>query len=206
MILMPDGSRAEEASVISGTTDPEMENGWERHQLQFTLATAGSVTVCAGITEGTGTLYVSGAQLETGNAANKLNLITNPGFELGSTSQPDCWNYAGDVTGSRVAGVTGKGRCVTISGRWDKSLYCSQTVHVSGKKDEVYSVSSWVKGCGIPGKKFSLSVKVTGTSGKEKWHHFNCIRTSLTGSLSAAYSVPKRLIKRSRYICITITR
>ena len=174
MILMPDGSRAEEASVISGTTDPEMENGWERHQLQFTLAAAGSVTVCAGITEGTGILYVSGAQLETGNAANKLNLITNPGFELGSTSQPDCWNYAGDVTGSRVAGVTGKGRCATISGRWDKSLYCSQTVHVSGKKDEVYSVSSWVKGCGIPGKKFSLSVKVTGTSGKEKWHHFNC--------------------------------
>ena len=32
------------------------------------------------------------------------------------------------------------------------------------------------------------------------------IRTSLTGSLSAVFSVPRRLIKRSRYICITITR
>ncbi len=42
-----------------------------------------SVTVCAGITEGTGTLYVSGAQLKQETLQNKLNLITNPGFELG---------------------------------------------------------------------------------------------------------------------------
>ena len=49
--------------------------------MTFILKKSEKITVAAGISQAAGTLWVSGMQLEAGEAANKLNLIMNTGFE-----------------------------------------------------------------------------------------------------------------------------
>mgnify|MGYP002227890837 CR=1 FL=1 len=59
------------------------------------------MTVFAGILGMTGTMYISGVQLEEGKAANKLNLLLNSGFETLSESAPANWTFSADVQGTK---------------------------------------------------------------------------------------------------------
>ena len=174
MILHADGSRSEGAERITGETEAKVDQGWERLAVTFTLAKSEKVTVFAGIFGTTGTLYVSGAQLESGKAANKLNLIMNPGFESVTSGNPDYWTYSADVTGSRLTEVAGRGKCGTMNGRWDKALSLWQSVMVSGKAGDVYHVSGWVKAYGIPGKRFVMGVQVIKKAGADQWVRVEC--------------------------------
>ena len=66
---------------LTGTTDSEFDNGWVRLTLTFTVAENNTkAEVFAGIANTTGTVWIDSIQLETGEVANKLNLIKNSGF------------------------------------------------------------------------------------------------------------------------------
>ena len=174
LIIHADGQTEEGELHITGTTDTTVEDGWERHSMTFILKKSEKITVAAGISQAAGTLWVSGMQLEAGEAANKLNLIMNTGFEQQTGTQPENWEYASAVTGDKLKDDLQRKKCAVLKGRRDAQLYCMQYVHVSGKKDEVYSVSGWMKGYGIPDKKYMIEVKVKGKSGNLKSYTFNC--------------------------------
>ncbi len=157
---------------IDYATDEEVDNGWERLSLTFQLEQEESVKVFAGIFGMKGTLYVSGVQLETGVVANKLNLIMNPGFEYCTNNVPDNWTFSGTATKSVV--TSERGRCAALTGDIEKNVSCMQGVSISGQEGDIFHLSCWVKGLGIPGKQFSISAAVIYSDDSVKWHHFKC--------------------------------
>lgn len=174
MVLLPDGTRIQSDRMLTEPTDSEVDGGWERISLTFTLAEQKTVTVFAGILGMTGTMYISGVQLEEGKAANKLNLLLNSGFETLSESAPANWTFSADVQGTKYKTDSTHGRCAVMAGRRDKALSCKQTVHVSGSEGDIYSLSCYVKGCGIPDKKFQLVAEVVYGNNDVKKHEFPC--------------------------------
>lgn len=87
---------------IDYVTDKNVDDGWERLVLTFQLPAEETISVFVGMTRARGTLLVSGVQLETGNVANELNLIHNPGFERCTNEAPDQWNSIRRHPGSKV--------------------------------------------------------------------------------------------------------
>ena len=72
-------------TVLTGTTDRSVNNGWSRLQLTFTVAADNTyVMVRAGLQNASGTVLLDCAQLEQGDTANKFNLIQNSSFANGN--------------------------------------------------------------------------------------------------------------------------
>ena len=49
-----------------------------------------------------------------------------------------------------------------------------QGINITGEEGDIFNLSCWVKGFGIPEKHFSLSAAVIYTDDSVKWHHFQC--------------------------------
>lgn len=171
-VIRGDKTRIYSDRLLTGDTDPKIDSGWERLSVGFTLTEKETVTACTVFEGMTGNLYISGAQLEQGKVANKLNLVQNASFEKCTGNVPDHWSYNGGVTGDKSKVTTDKGRCGCIKGNMDKALNCAQSTGMTGSEGEVYQLSGWVKGFGIPGKQYSLSAEVIYTDKTSKWYHF----------------------------------
>ncbi len=88
---------------LTGTTDSEFDNGWVRLTLTFTVAENNTkAEVFAGIANTTGTVWIDSMQLETGEVANKLNLIKNSGFQSTTNGKLDHWSFSETPAGSGV--------------------------------------------------------------------------------------------------------
>ncbi|WP_181771481.1 chitinase [Amycolatopsis pittospori] len=110
------------------------------------LALLSSLAVCLGVT-----FAVSGS-------ASAANILTNPGFELGTTSGWTCSGTSAVVTtpvhsGSRALSATPAGQ---------DNARCSQSVPV--KANTAYTLSAWVQGSYT-----YLGVTGTGTGDKNTW-------------------------------------
>ncbi|MFJ8915171.1 chitinase [Amycolatopsis sp. NPDC102389] len=110
------------------------------------LALLSSLAVCLGVT-----FAVSGN-------ASAANILTNPGFELGTTSGWTCSGASSVVTtpvhsGSRALSATPAGQ---------DNARCSQSVPV--KANTAYTLSAWVQGSYT-----YLGVTGTGTGDKNTW-------------------------------------
>ncbi len=157
---------------ITGTTDTTINEGWERLSLTFTLNTAETVTVWAGIFGAKGNAWFDNPQLETGDVANKVNLINNSGFEwLPSGSQiPQYWTTnAGSQTGYSSTNHRLGSRSATMTGEAGVLKNMVQGISVTGKEGDVFSLSGWVKGDVIPGRRSSFGAAVIYTNGSVKW-------------------------------------
>ena len=157
---------------ITGTTDTSINEGWERLSLTFTLNAAETVTVWAGIFGAKGNAWFDNPQLETGDVANKVNLINNSGFEwLPSGSQtPQYWTTnAGSQTGYSSTSHRWGSRSATMTGEAGVLKNMVQGISVTGKEGDVFSLSGWVKGDVIPGRRSSFGAAVIYTNGSVKW-------------------------------------
>lgn len=173
-ILHADGSRNVSEKLLKEDTDTAVDDGWERMALTFKLQKKETVTVFAGLFGRTGQVYVSGTQLEAGKAVNKLNLITNPGCDWMTGDMPDYWKKNEDISGGKTVMTNDKGRCFIIHGQRDKNPVFWQEVNITGKEGDIYNLSCWVKGCGIPDKRYAVSAAVLYDNAPTKWHHFAC--------------------------------
>ena len=158
--------------MVTGTTDTSINEGWERLSLTFTLNAAETVTVWAGIFGAKGNAWFDNPQLETGDVANKVNLINNSGFEwLPSGSQtPQYWTTnAGSQTGYSSTSHRWGSRSATMTGEAGVLKNMVQGISVTGKEGDVFSLSGWVKGDVIPGRRSSFGAAVIYTNGSVKW-------------------------------------
>lgn len=56
----------------------------------------------------------------------------------------------------------------------EQNLHLMQGINITGEEGDIFNLSCWVKGFGIPEKHFSLSAAVIYTDDSVKWHHFHC--------------------------------
>lgn len=173
-VIRADRTRIMGERCIDYVTDKNVDDGWERLVLTFQLPAEETISVFVGMTRARGTLLVSGVQLETGNVANELNLIDNPGFERCTNDVPDNWGFHAAATGNKSMITAGKGRCAVLNGQMEQQLHLSQAVNISGQEGDIFNLSCWVNGFGIPDKQFSVDAAVIYTDGTVKWHQLQC--------------------------------
>lgn len=173
-VIRADRTRIMGERCIDYVTDKNVDDGWERLILTFQLPAEETISVFVGMTRARGTLLVSGVQLETGNVANELNLIDNPGFERCTNEAPDNWGFHAAATGNKSMITADKGRCAVLNGQMEQQLHLSQAVNISGQEGDIFNLSCWVNGFGIPDKQFSVDAAVIYTDGTVKWHQLQC--------------------------------
>ena len=126
--------------------------------------------IYAGMSNASGTLYVDSAQLETGEVANKLNLIKNSGFQSTTNGKLDHWSFSETPSGSGVGSPPSHTQAAlinpTISGR--PKLF--QAINVQGKEGDVYSLSGWASTTGAkPGGEFRIGAAFIFDGAEPKW-------------------------------------
>lgn len=173
-VIRADRTRIMGERCIDYVTDKNVDDGWERLVLTFQLPAEETISVFVGMTRARGTLLVSGVQLETGNVANELNLIDNPGFERCTNEAPNQWEFHPAASGVKSVMTADKGRCAVLNGQMEQNLHLMQGINITGEEGDIFNLSCWVKGFGIPEKHFSLSAAVIYTDDSVKWHHFQC--------------------------------
>ncbi len=156
---------------ITGTTDSDFDAGWIRVSCTFTVAENNTrCNIYAGIANTTGTVWIDSAQLETGEVANKLNLIKNSGFQSTTNGKLDHWSFSETPAGSGVGSPPSHTQAAlinpTISGR--PKLF--QAINVQGKEGDVYSLSGWASTTGAkPGGEFRIGAAFIFDGAEPKW-------------------------------------
>jgi len=141
---------------ILGTTDSEINNGFQHVDVSFTLEDGESVDrVTAGLFNASGTVYIDSLQLEEGNTANQINLIDNSSFERNSGNNTSPNGYVVNPAVSSVCNAfscSGNMSCRIIGmGTSLRSIY--QLVTHDGKAGETYTVGGWAKANAVPNHK-----------------------------------------------------
>ena len=104
---------------LTGTTDTDFDDGWVRLTQTFTVVQDNTlVEISAGMSNASGTLYVDSAQLETGEVANKLNLIKNSGFQSTTNGKLDHWSFSETPAGSGVGSPPSHTQAALINPRF----------------------------------------------------------------------------------------
>ena len=118
------------------------ENGWSR--LVVTFDNAANTTVAATarlVTTGTGTTYIDCIQLERAQAASRFNLVENGDFRHSTR-----WSSLTGRTEETAAAPTLDANVYEITGNAREKNRISQTVQVSGSKDDTFVLTGWAKG------------------------------------------------------------
>ena len=149
------------SEFVTGTSDPSIENGWQRLSVTFDATAGTTYRIYGAICNTTGIAWFDCFQLEEGEVPNKFNLVNNPSFER--TDGADFRGWRSDLFGSGD-GITSDhwngSKAVTITGELGKRKFIQQNVNVSGKEGDVFSLSGWAKGSTIPGREFRISAAV----------------------------------------------
>lgn len=147
------------SDFLTGTTDTQINQGYQRLDVTFTLEENEGVNrLTAGMYCASGVVYIDSLQLEEGNTANAINLIENSGFERnsGSGTIPNGFgaNY-GDATGSSVNTSISKSGTASFAvvGSGGLERCANQYRGIGGKTGDVYSVGAWVKADAVPNHK-----------------------------------------------------
>ena len=156
---------------LTGTTDSEFDNGWVRLTLTFTVAENNTkAEVFAGIANTTGTVWIDSIQLETGEAANKLNLIKNSGFQSTTNGKLDHWSFSETPAGSGVGSPPSHTQAALINPTISGRPKFSQAINVQGKEGDVYSLSGWASTTGAkPGGEFRIAAAFIFDGAEPKW-------------------------------------
>jgi RHS repeat-associated protein len=181
------------SDFITSTTDVNINEGWRRQSVTFTVPTDASRTsVNLIVKNANGATYFDALQLEAGNVANEYNLIENAGFEdstnlYGYTASN--LNSSTDLT-TTTSYIDGK-QSFKITGAKKALKSISQEVIVSGSESDTYIISGWTKAYAVPAfikdtssdidRKYKISIKVTYTDGTYVWKDAANFNLDVTG-------------------------
>ncbi len=152
---------------ITAATDQNIDHGWQRDSVTFTVTDEyASVWIIGGIFDASGTGWMTCFQLEDGEVANPFNLMENGSFERvkdGSSKEPDTFTSILTNTTSGTDGLNGSEhkygqKSLHVYGEPDKRKGFWKRIPLTGESTDVFSVSGWAKGKGVPGKEFGMTV------------------------------------------------
>jgi len=166
-------------SVSSDAFPIESTLNWTRREVSFSIpsnAISGNITVSIIISNGSGTTYFDGLQLEEGTVANRANLVENSDFRNGMTS----WTGNGFGTGDGVVSTTDTrttnldNNVLKVNGVASVNKYPGQTVYVKGAIGDCLVYGAWAKADSASNvidttRRLTLEVKFTNTDGTTSW-------------------------------------
>lgn len=189
---LPDNSTKDfHSEAILGTTDSQINNGWQRVSVTFKVPTNATYIRCnILIRNSIGEAWFDGMQLEEGEIANRFNLISNSSFErysrdsTGAYLAEDWYGYNTDSKDSvDNAHSKDSGHAFRFWSLPNKTKEYSQVINLLGNTaknlDDTYIVSGWVYSNPIEGindnSKLAICAKVTYTDGTfcRNWFDFN---------------------------------
>lgn len=135
-VATSDGTVIARSECVTGTTDTNVNNGWQRISISFMATSSANYTIIFGITNGTGTAFFDCLQLESGSNCSNVNLLENAGMQTLSD-----WNYSGSKY--NATGLIGNG--LAISGNPGSKRYLSQTVAINTATNDTFVLSGWAK-------------------------------------------------------------
>jgi RHS repeat-associated protein len=165
-----------ESKPINGTKD------WQRVEVTFTVpGDSTDPTVCLrdNLLQETGTAYFDSMQLEEGSISNRYNLIDR-GDLTGGGTVPDRWSSSnGNLVNINDSDHPGNldNKVFQVTGARGVEKRLSQSVQVSGKAGDVYSIGSWAKGYSVPAGTFQIQAALINSSGAQ-WATFDFNKAS----------------------------
>ena len=160
-------------STVIAQSDPAQTFGttgsdWTRGVAVFTVPT-GVSNIKIRIAQpqsASGTAYADSIQLETGETPNRYNMLQNSDFTDGASSSDDSDNstgYAQNVVGdtaipNEIVSAAGDSshpgafsdQVLKITGSTGAIKHVFQSIHVNGKKGDVYSFGGWCASDSVP--------------------------------------------------------
>lgn len=126
------------------TTTIESTGGeWQRYTVTITAPENTEELVVELSNENGGTFYIDNIQLEQSLSASSYNYLADGSFR----NDLDYWVGSEDFT-TTESSINGEGaNVVTLPGGTDAENTIYQTVTINGKKDDVFTVGGWLKGC-----------------------------------------------------------
>ena len=160
-------------STVIAQSDPAQTFGttgsdWTRGVAAFTVPTGvSSIKIrIAQPQSASGTAYADSVQLETGETPNRYNMLQNSDFTDGASSSDDSDNstgYAQNVVGdtaipNEIVSAAGDSshpgafsdQVLKITGSTGAIKHVFQSIHVNGKKGDVYSFGGWCASDSVP--------------------------------------------------------
>lgn len=150
------GTATISAEGISSTVDNILDTAastsvvgdTQRLSYTFDVTTAGTVRINMCRT-GNGAVYFDGIQLEKGDVPHKVNLVENSGFE----NDLNDWIYNSYINDDVLIGPAVKtetkngniNKYAEMPSNYNYTFSATQTLPVSGSKDDVYTFGAWIK-------------------------------------------------------------
>ena len=158
---------------LVGTTDTDFDDGWVRLTETFTVNQDNTrAEIYAGISGASGTVYIDSAQLETGEVANKFNLVKNSGFQRTTGGKLDHWSFSETPSGSGLGYPPNHTQSALINPTISGRPKFSQAINVQGKEGDVYSLSGWASTMGAkPGGEFRLGAAFIFDGAEPRWFY-----------------------------------
>ncbi len=123
----------------------EDTNGeWQRYSVTIDAPEeTKDIIVKFGFEDSKGTFYVDNVQLSQSASAGAYNYLTDGGFR----NDLDYWTGSDDFK-TIESTINGKGtNAIVLPSGVDAENTISQTVVINGKKDDVFTIGGWLKGC-----------------------------------------------------------
>lgn len=132
--------------VIAYKTDTNIDNGWQRLSVTFTMDYSATVRFILQWNKAYGTMMADDIQLEKGAAASRFNHVYNGSFE----SAGDGWTVIG---GGQVTDVSKKHGNISLkmtASAPETSLYAQQTIELNKSSNTTFLLSAWSLANSIP--------------------------------------------------------
>ena len=165
VISTPEGEKHYFSDFILGTTDPEINNGFVTASATAKLAADENITrITVGLYNASGTVWVDSIQLEEGDTANKINLLSNSSFERnnGNATSPTSFITNFGSSSGNGANTTQKksgSYSCKIAGYPSQTRSIYQRINITGKAGDIYSIGGWGKADSVSTTYSSLTQK-----------------------------------------------
>ncbi len=155
------------AEFVTGTTDKNINNGWRKIQVTFTIPQYFYYAeLGVELRYAKGTAWFDAMQLEKEETSSAYNLLENSGFENGA------WSTLSLTKGQIYTSGAKEGvKCFRFEGNYINKNRISQTVEINKSGTQSYVLSGWAKASSAQSggnKKFALGATVRYTDGTTK--------------------------------------
>lgn len=161
----PEGNRSFFCDFVTGTTDAEINNGFVTVRSTIELASNENIArIGVGLYKASGTVWVDSIQLEEGDTANKINLLSNSSFETnaGNNTVPSSYsmNFTSSSSGADNTDAQSGSYSLKIVGASNGVYHYRQDVNIAGNAGDVYSFGAWTRAYSIADRNNSHPYKM----------------------------------------------
>ena len=132
----------EKSRVCTGTSDANVQDGWQRVYVTKTISAAGNYNVKLRLQNASGSVYFDCAQLESAPAPSGFNLVDNGGM----TAQ---YRWGTSNGGSYVTDAA-RGNVMRVAGNTAGLSFSLQTIQLRLPAETSFTLSGWAKADSVP--------------------------------------------------------